>query len=504
MNTTMKNTQNTTEIKCPHCGEPIVLDKSAYTSIAQQVRDIEFNNAVRDAQAHFDRELAAVTATHKAEMEALAAKKDAEAQEAIAKSEVESNAFYEAANESVERMKNEIKVIKAETAVQLRAAEEKIKGSLAAAAREKDAAVVEAKAQTAKGYSERITQLEAQVRSAEAERKLAVNEALQGAQSVLATKEREIDGLRHKLEQQKAGAAAALDARKNEYALMLRQKDEEIAFYKDFKLRQSTKMLGETLEQHCLTAFEQVRHPGFSHAYFEKDNDASGGSKGDFIYRDFDEQGVEFISIMFEMKNEADDTIRKHKNEDFFKKLDADRNAKGCEYAVLVSTLESDSELYNTGIVDVSHRYPKMFVVRPNFFIPLLSILRNAAFNTVEYREEAEMLRNQHFDVQQFAEKLGTFKDKFGKSCAGANKQIEKSIKEIDKAITCLQNTKDALEASAKHLEAANTKAEGMTLQRLTRGNPTMKQKFKEAGVDITKDVKKDTKKDADNDIGAA
>ena len=504
MNTTMKNTQNATEIKCPHCGEPIVLDKSAYTSIAQQVRDIEFNNAVRDAQAHFERELAAVTATHKAEMEALAAKKDAEAQEAIAKSETESNAFYEAANESVERMKNEIKVIKAETAVQLRAAEEKLKGSLATAAREKDAAVVEAKAQTAKGYSERITQLEAQVRSAEAERKLAVNEAQQGAQKLIAEKESQLADLRHRLQQQKAESALALDARDREHALTLRQKDEEIEFYKDFKLRQSTKMLGESLEQHCLNSFEQVRPLGFQHAYFEKDNDASGGSKGDFIYRDFDEHGVEFISIMFEMKNEADDTVHKHKNKDFFRKLDADRKAKGCESAVLVSTLESDSELYNAGIVDVSHRYPKMFVVRPNFFIPLLSILRNASFNTVEYREEAEMLRNQHLDVQQFANKLGEFKEKFGKSYDTASKQIEKSIEEIDKTIGRLEKTKKALELSKKHLKIANSKAEDMSLKRLTRGNPTMKKKFEDAGVDIAQDTKKNAKKGAENSIDAA
>ena len=467
-------TINTTEIKCPHCGETIVLDKTAYASIAQQVRDKELSQAVQDAQAHFDRELSAITAKHKAEMEALIAKKDAETQEAIAKSEAESNAFYEAANENVEHMKSEIKIIKAENEASIRAADEKLKSSLAAAEREKNAAVVEAKAQTAKDYADRIAKLEAQVYSAEKERKLAVSEAQQSAQTVITAKDRKIDDLHHQLEQQKS-----------EHALALRQKDEEIGFYKDFKLRQSTKMLGESLEQHCLASFEMVRHAGFPRAHFEKDNDASGGSKGDFIYRDFDEHGVEFISVMFEMKNEADDTARKHKNEEFFKKLDADRTAKGCEYAVLVSTLESDSEVYNTGIIDVSHRYPKMYVVRPNFFLPLLSILRNAAAKTAEYREEAEMLRNQHFDVRQFAERLTDFKDKFGKSYAGASKQFETSISEIDKAIDHLQKTKNALLSSAKHLESANSKVEDMTLKRLTRGNPTMKKKFKDAGIDV-------------------
>ena len=493
MNTTMKNTQNTTEIKCPHCGEPIVLDKTTYTSIAQQVRDNEFNRAVQDAKEQLSRELTSIKAAQKAEMDALAARKDTECAEALAKLEAEMNAYCAAADTAAEKAKNEVAIAKSA-----------MEAAVARAESEKKAAVVEAKAQTAKSYGDRITQLEAQVRSAEAERKLAVNEAQQGAQKLIAEKDSQLADLRHRLQQQKAESALALDARDREHALTLRQKDEEIEFYKDFKLRQSTKMLGESLEQHCLNSFEQVRHPGFSRAYFEKDNDASGGSKGDFIYRDFDEHGVEFISIMFEMKNEADDTARKHKNEDFFRKLDADRKAKGCEYAVLVSTLESDSELYNAGIVDVSHRYPKMFVVRPNFFIPLLSILRNASFNTVEYREEAEMLRNQHLDVQQFANKLGEFKEKFGKSYDTASKQIEKSIEEIDKTIGRLEKTKKALELSKKHLKIANSKAEDMSLKRLTRGNPTMKKKFEDAGVDIAQDTKKNAKKGAENSIDAA
>ena len=486
-----------TEIKCPHCGETIVLDKTAYASIAQQVRDIEFDIAIKEAKERLERELAAMTIAHKAEMEALIARKDAEQKDAVAAVEKELDLVCASADADIAKAKNEAAVRKTEKEAAiaqaesekkaiLSAAEDKLKAAQAVAAREKQVAVVEARAQAEKAYNERITKLEAQVRSADSERRLAVSKEAQRAQNAIAAKTHEIDELMHQLDRQKAEHSLELSTRDREHELMIRQKDEEIQFYKDFKLKQSTKMLGETLEQHCLTAFEQVRHIGFPNAYFEKDNDASGGSKGDFIFRDFDEHGVEFVSIMFEMKNEADDTANKHKNEDFFKKLDADRKAKGCEYAVLVSTLESDNERYNAGIVDVSHRYPKMFVVRPNFFVPLISILRNAAAKTVEYREEAEMLRNQHFDVQQFAEKLGAFKDKFGKSYSGATKQLETAIAEIDKSIDRLEKTKKALVSSAKHLESANDKAEAMTLKRLTRGNPTMKRKFKDAGIDTS------------------
>lgn len=483
----MNTVKNITEITCPNCGETIVLDETAYKSVAQQVRDHEFNSAVQDAKERFERELTAMKATHKAQLDALAARKDAERQALQTETEQEIATVYADADIKVGQAQAVAAIAKAEKESAIAQAEESLKASQKLAAQEKISAVVEAKAQTAKVYSERIAQLEAQVRSSEAERKLSVSEEQQRAQTSITAKEREIDALRHQLEQQKSEHALALDARDREHALALRQKDEEIEFYKDFKLRQSTKMLGETLEQHCLTAFEQVRHIGFPHAYFEKDNDASNGSKGDFIFRDFDEHGVEYISVMFEMKNEADDTAHKHKNEDFFKKLDADRKAKGCEYAVLVSTLEGDNDRYNAGIVDVSHRYPKMYVVRPQFFIPLLTLLRNAAANSLAYREEVEMLRNQHFDVQQFAGKLNEFKTKFGKSYGAASKQLETAVDEIDKTIAHLEKTKRALLSSAKHLENANNKAEDMTLKRLTRGNPTMQRKFKDAGIDAGK-----------------
>ncbi len=480
------NTMHTTEITCPHCGESIMLDESSYKTVAQQVRDHEFNVAVQDAKERFERELTAMKATHKAELEALAAKKDAERQAVQTEAEQEIATVYANADIKVGQAQAEAAIAKAEKESAIAQAEEKLKVVQKLAAQEKASAVTDAKAQTAKTYGDRITQLEAQVCAAEAKRKLAVNEAQQGAQSIITAKEREIDGLRHKLEQQKAETAAALDARKTEYALMLRQKDEEIAFYKDFKLRQSTKMLGESLEQHCQTAFEKVRTIGFPRAYFDKDNDASNGSKGDFIFRDFDANGVEYISVMFEMKNEADDTSRKHKNEDFFRKLDADRRAKGCEYAVLVSTLEADNELYNVGIVEVpSCKFEKMYVIRPNFFIPIISLLRNAAANAAAYREEAEMLRSQHFDVQKFAVKLDDFKEKFSRSYNCANKQLQMAIDEIDKTVNHLEKTKASLLSSAKHLENANSKAEEMSLKRLTHGNSTVRKKFRDAGIDV-------------------
>lgn len=496
MNTTTKKTGTSNEIKCPNCGERIVLDKNAYASIAQQVRDAEFVKSMHEAQNRLDRELAAMQSVHKAELSALAAQKDAEINEVRADAETQIEAFCSSVDIAEEKAKSALAIakqerdaaiaqVKSEKEAALHEANERLKAAQVIAAHDKAAAVAEAQAQTAQLYSNRIAKLEAQVRSADAECRLALSTAQQNSQKELSAKENELAELRHQLEQQSAEHSLALEAKAREHELTLRQKEEEIAFYKDFKLRQSTKMLGESLEQHCLTAFNQVRAMGFPRAYFDKDNDASSGSKGDFIFRDFDERGIEYISIMFEMKNEADYTDRKHKNEEFFKKLDADRKTKGCEYAVLVSTLEADSEFYNIGIVDVSHRFPKMYVIRPGFFIPMLSILRNAAANSCEYREEVEMLRDQHFDVQQFVSKLSDFKDSFSKSYTSANKHLEAAIAEIDKTIGRLEKTKKELQSSAKQLESASSKAESATLKKLTRGNPTMKKKFRDAGVAI-------------------
>ena len=264
------------------------------------------------------------------------------------------------------------------------------------------------------------------------------------------------------------------------HAEEIRRKEEEIAYYKDFKARQSTKMIGESLEQHCEAEFNKLRATAFRNAYFEKDNDARTGSKGDFIYREASEDGVEFISIMFEMKNEMDTTATKHKNEDFFKELDKDRKEKNCEYAVLVTMLEADNEYYNTGIVDVSYKYPKMYVVRPQFFIPIISVLRNAALNSLDYKKELAVIRNQNIDITHFEEDMNDFKDKFSRNYRLASEKFQKAIDEIDKTIEHLQKTKDALLSSENNLRLANNKAEELTIKKLTKNNPTMAAKFAE------------------------
>ena len=264
----------------------------------------------------------------------------------------------------------------------------------------------------------------------------------------------------------------------------IRRKEEEITYYKDFKARQSTKMIGESLEQHCETEFNKLRATAFPNAYFEKDNDVKTGTKGDYIYREKSEDGVEFISIMFEMKNEMDTTATKHKNEDFFKKLDKDRTEKGCEYAVLVSMLEADNEYYNTGIVDVSYRYPKMYVVRPQFFIPIITLLRNAAQGSLKYRRELELVKNQNIDITHFEEDMNDFKEKFSRNFRIASDKFRTAIDEIDKTIDHLQKTKAALLSSENNLRLANNKAEDLTIKKLTRNNPTMAAKFAELEKD--------------------
>jgi hypothetical protein len=265
---------------------------------------------------------------------------------------------------------------------------------------------------------------------------------------------------------------------RDNYEQQLRAKDEVIEYYKDFKARQSTKMVGESLERHCETEFNKIRAVGFQNAYFEKDNDARTGSKGDYIFRETDDEGTEFISIMFEMKNENSETATKHKNEDFLKELDKDRREKGCEYAVLVSLLESDNEFYNSGIVDMSHRYPKMYVIRPQFFLPIITILRNAAANSLQYRKEVEAIKAQNVDISHFESDLMDFKEKFGRNYRLASDRFAKAIEEIDKTIDHLQKTKDHLLASENNLRLANNKAEDLTIKRLTRDNPTMAAKF--------------------------
>ena len=275
-----------------------------------------------------------------------------------------------------------------------------------------------------------------------------------------------------------------LRSKKDQFELELKAKDEAIAFYKDFKAKQSTKMVGESLEQHCEIEFNRLRMTAFPRAEFGKDNDAKTGSKGDYIYREYDENGIEILSIMFEMKNENDETATKKKNEHFFKELDKDRHEKQCEYAILVSLLEADNELYNTGIVDVSYQYPKMYVVRPQFFIPIITLLRNAALNSLQYKQELALMRDQHIDITHFEEDLETFKKGFARNYELASKKFQTAIDEIDKTIKSLEKTKAALLSSENNLRLANNKAEDLTVKKLVKNNPTMKQRFEELNSD--------------------
>lgn len=325
-----------------------------------------------------------------------------------------------------------------------------------------------------------VERLKEQLKGSETEKKLAVAEVVQKKAQELAEGEKKILTLESELTAQRSESQLKQKALQEQYEEKLKSKDEQIEYYKDFKARQSTKMIGESLEQHCLTQFNTIRMTAFPTAYFEKDNDARTGSKGDFIFREADENGTEFISIMFEMKNEADQTATKHKNEDFFKELDKDRREKHCEYAVLVSLLEIDNELYNNGIVDVSYRYEKMYVVRPQFFIPIITLLRNAALNSLKYRRELEIVRNQQLDILHFEENMNAFKEGFARNYRIASERFQTAIDEIDKTITHLQKIKDALLSSENNLRLANNKAEDLSIKKLTKNAPSVKAMFDE------------------------
>lgn len=325
-----------------------------------------------------------------------------------------------------------------------------------------------------------IAELQAKLRASETEKKLAVAEAVEKKNEELSKKTSEIAGLKGDLKNIETENRLNEKALKEQYEDKLKLKDEQIEYYKDFKARQSTKMIGESLEQHCLNQFNSLRMTAFPNAYFEKDNDARTGSKGDFIYRECGDDGTEFISIMFEMKNEADTTATKHKNEDFFKELDKDRNEKGCEYAILVSLLEIDNELYNNGIVDVSYKYPKMYVIRPQFFIPMITLLRNAAQNSLQYRQELQLVRNQQVDILHFEENMNAFKEGFARNYRIASDKFATAIDEIDKTIDHLQKTKAALLSSENNLRLANNKADELSIKKLTKNAPSVKAMFDE------------------------
>lgn len=346
---------------------------------------------------------------------------------------------------------------------------------LAAFEREKAQAIQLAETKAKQSLQQEITKLQAGLAQAKTSQELAVTKAV-------ADVEKQRAELANRLSLKDAEQKLLETSLKEKYASELKSKDEMIAYYKDMKTRMSTKMVGETLEQHCEIEFNKLRATGFQHAYFEKDNAVSKttGSKGDYIYREQDEHGTEIISIMFEMKNENETTATKHKNEDFLRELDKDRHEKKCEYAVLVSMLEADNELYNTGIVDMSHRFPKMYVIRPQFFIPMITLLRNAALNSLQYKNELALVREQNLDITDFESRIDKWKDSFAINSDRATKNFNKAIKEIDDSIKKLENTRDALIQTVKNFETANKKLDDLTIKKLTRGNPTMTAKFAE------------------------
>ena len=430
------------EIKCPHCGKVFSVDEADYAYIVNQVRNTEFDSEV-------NRRMTELNHQQKTEQERL-------------KAELEKRYIM-----ALNGKENTLKQLEFEIT--------QLKNDLQTAEQQKNTAVKLALAESEKLVGELRTKIAESV----SKEKVAVLKEQQRYGEALKQKELEIASLKSGVEAQKLETASKLAAQKDKYESELRMVREQVDYYKDMKTRLSTKMVGETLEIHCSTEFNRVR-PLFPNAYFEKDNDASGGSKGDFIFRDY-EDGLEYVSIMFEMKNELDETATKHKNEDFFRKLDADRTAKNCEFAVLVSLLEPDSELYNTGIVDVSYRYPKMYVIRPQFFIPLITLLVQTSKKSVEYKKQLVIAQNQSVDVRNFEQQLMDFKDKFGRNYRIASEKFQKAIEEIDKSIDHLQKIKDALIGSENNLRLANDKAEDLTIKKLTRGNPTMKELFDQA-----------------------
>jgi hypothetical protein len=441
------------EIICPHCKKAFKIDEAGYADILKQVRDNEFKQQLHERLelAELDKRNAVELATTKvtAVLERAAAAKDAEIQELKAR-------------------------LDAGGVLQKLAVTE----ALSALEKERDALANDLK----------HAQHDKQTTSQLAEARL-VNELQQAA----TTKDAEIQSLKGGLERAQLEKQLAEKSLKDKYETQIKDRNDTIERLRDLKARLTTKMVGETLEQHCETEFNRIRATAFPKAYFEKDNDARAGSKGDYIFRDSDEADTEIISIMFEMKNESDETASKKKNDDFLKELDKDRNEKSCEYAVLVSLLEPDSELYNSGIVDVSHRYRKMYVVRPQFFIPIITLLRNAAQNSLKYKTELALVKAQNIDITNFEDELDAFKTGFARNYELASKKFKTAIEEIDKTIDHLQKTKDALLSSENNLRLANNKADDLTVKKLTKGNPTMAAKFAEIKNDDTSTEESDS-----------
>ena len=435
------------EIKCPHCQTVFTIDENSYADIVSQVRNKEFAEDVHK-QLEF-------------------AKKQFETEKALAK-EQEKRLYDE------ERANFEQKILSLELA--LKNADVKEEKNVQEALHQKEKEFNKLQAE--------LDQLKQQLQFKEVELSQKFQEDLHAKErTILELKQaKELQQKEQEVQQTalKEKYELELRSKKDQFELELKAKDEAIAFYKDFKAKQSTKMVGESLEQHCEIEFNRLRMTAFPRAEFGKDNDAKTGSKGDYIYREYDENGIEILSIMFEMKNENDETATKKKNEHFFKELDKDRHEKKCEYAILVSLLEADNELYNAGIVDVSYLYPKMYVVRPQFFIPIITLLRNAALNSLQYKQELALMRDQHIDITHFEEDLETFKKGFARNYELASKKFQSAIDEIDKTIKSLEKTKAALLSSENNLRLANNKAEDLTVKKLVKNNPTMKQRFEE------------------------
>ena len=427
------------EIKCPKCGTVFQIDEQDYESIVKQVRDYTFEEELNERKAQFQRELESAVKLAKADTE----------------------------KKLLEQV-NQLKMANANLETRIQSSEE-----------EKKQAVQLTKAAVEKEYTSKIseltfskTKLENDLKLKDTENKLAVEQAI-------SAKDKTIDSLSNELSLKEKEFQLKETSMKESYESKLKDKDEQIAYYKDFKARQSTKMIGESLEQHCSTEFNKLRSL-FKNCYFEKDNDAKTGSKGDFIFRAYadDEHTSEIVSIMFEMKNEADQTATKHKNEDFFKELDKDRKEKKCEYAVLVSLLELDNEYYNVGIVDVSYQYEKMYVIRPQFFVPLITLIKDLASKSLEYKNELELVRSQNIDITHFEQNINTFKDSFSRNYRLASERFAKAIEEIDKTIDHLQKTKEHLLKTEDNLRLANNKAQDLTIKKLTHKNPTMAKMF--------------------------
>ena len=407
-------------VKCPSCKEVFKVDDSVYTDIVKQVRDQQFDQELRDRLS--------------------AAEREKESAIKIAEANLTNTFQLELSYKT-----NELAQLKSKNAAEL--IQELAKKDI------------------------KISAMEVQIQQADLQKTLAISTAVTSI-------EKERDQLVNDLKNKEVQTALSEKSLNEQFKNKLEYKDDEIERLKDFKQKQSTKMLGESLEQHCEFEFNKLRATGFQKAYFEKDNDASGGTKGDYIYKEEDINGNEVMSIMFEMKNENDETASKKKNEDFFAKLDKDRKNKGCEYAILVSLLETDNDFYNTGIVDVSYKYDKMYVIRPQFFIPIITLLRNAGMKSLQYKAELHIMRNQSVDITNFEDKINDFKTGFARNYDLASRQFGEAIKEIDKTMTHLQKTKDALLSSVNNLRLANNKADDLTIKKLSHGNPTMKQKF--------------------------